>query len=171
MRYGIEALKGKTLTAALRLADEKIVFETTDGARYEMYHSQDCCESVYIQDICGHLEDLVGNPILTAEERTKDDPSEEYGIGCWTFYELATIKGSVTIRWYGSSNGYYGVGVHVEEVRPSADNLFNDDVTAVVELAGQLRQAASSREQFVIQNWDAAELAERLERILAKVTL
>jgi len=115
MQYGIESLLGKTLVSVVD-NDSEIRFSAEGGEVFRMWHEQDCCENVYVEDICGDLDDLVGTPILRAEERSEDDPAEEYGIGCWTFYELATIKGSVTIRWYGSSNGYYGVGVSVGQI-------------------------------------------------------
>lgn len=103
--------------------DDVVFIETACGRTFKMYHSQDCCESVYICDVVGDVSDLIDTPILMSEESTKDDPEEEYGIGMWTFYKLATIKGYVDLRWYGSSNGYYGVGVGVSfvEIMPEAE--------------------------------------------------
>jgi len=100
---------------------DRIVFHTQDGRRFLTCHFQNCCEAVYVEDIVGDLNDLVGAPIVRAEERTQDisDDCDEFRM--WTFYELATIKGSVTIRWCGSSNGYYSVSVSLVEVGAGED--------------------------------------------------
>lgn len=112
----ISELVGKTLSSVVNNDDEEIIFTTTDGQQYRMYHSQDCCESVCVEDIIGNLDDLIGVPIVMAEEVTSDDnPTDvvkEYQDSfTWTFYKLATSKGYVTIRWYGASNGYYSESV------------------------------------------------------------
>ena len=109
----IPQLSGKTLKRVENKNDEELWFYT-EGKAIRLYHSQDCCESVYIEDIVGSLKDLVGNPLLRAEVRTEDGESS-YGDLTYTFYELSTIKGSVTIRWYGSSNGYYSTRVSLAE--------------------------------------------------------
>ena len=88
-----------------------------------MYHSQGCCENVYVEDIIGDLENLIGSPILQSEEATSNENPEGIKPECqdsftWTFYKFATIKGYVTIRWYGSSNGYYSESVNFEQVEP-----------------------------------------------------
>ena len=62
-----EELVGRTLCRAE--ADEStLVLYLTDRNYVKFYHQQDCCESVYIEDICGDLNDLVGEPLLIAEE-------------------------------------------------------------------------------------------------------
>ena len=109
----IKQLKGKTLTK-IEASDENIWFYTSDQKAVRLYHLQDCCESVYVEDIVGDVSDLVGNPILRAEVRTEDGRSS-YGDILYTYYELATINGSVTIRWNGSSNGYYSTRVTLVE--------------------------------------------------------
>lgn len=78
-----------------------------------MWHEQDCCEDVRIEDICGDLDDLTGAPILRADERTSSGETDG-GSHTWTFYEFATVKGSVTIRWLGESNGYYSERLSIE---------------------------------------------------------
>lgn len=117
-------LQGKTLTKVEQIGDDVIRFEADDGKVYQLYHSQDCCESVVVEDISGDLADLVGTPILLAEEAVSDNhdnpsfapPGSEGGESdTWTFYKLRTIKGSVDIRWHGSSNGYYSESVYFAE--------------------------------------------------------
>lgn len=112
----IEQLKGKTLSNVDHKSnlDDELWFYTTENKAVRLWHRQDCCESVSVEDIVGDLNDLVGSPLLRAEVRTEDGQSS-YGDLMYTFYELATIKGSVTIRWYGSSNGYYSTRVSLAE--------------------------------------------------------
>lgn len=99
----------------------EIIFHANDGRRWRMHHYQDCCESVYVEDVCGDVTDLIGTPILLAEEAS-DIPepvvcnyNDSY---TWTFYRLRTIRGTVVIRWYGESNGYYSESVDFEEMTP-----------------------------------------------------
>jgi len=108
-------LIGKTLTSIENKDNEELIFTTTEEETFFMFHSQDCCEHVRIEDISGDLDDLIGNPILLAEEVTNSEDTFDKikypDSFTWTFYKLATIKGYIDIRWLGESNGYYSEGV------------------------------------------------------------
>ena len=129
----IEVLKGKTLTK-IDESDDELIFHCETGEKYKLYHSQDCCEGVSIEDVNGDLDDLIGAPILKAEEVSNEAFEKEFDDSftqkndygskvdkdgnyepeshTWTFYKFATIKGYVDVRWYGESNGYYSESVN-----------------------------------------------------------
>ncbi len=112
-------LVGKTFTKVTGGPDDdEMRFECTEGV-FVFHHEQDCCESVSINDVTGDLSDLVGTPLLKAEECESCPLPEgyvpdEYGSETWTFYKFATIKGYVDVRWLGSSNGYYSEHVNLK---------------------------------------------------------
>jgi hypothetical protein len=111
-------LVGKTLTKVDgRKGDETITFYTGGDNAYCLWHQQDCCESVVVEDICGDWDEIIGEPIIKAEENSnKEWPAEvakpEYmESSTWTYYRITTMKGQVVIRWCGRSNGYYSESV------------------------------------------------------------
>lgn len=124
MELQFSELIGKTLANVENVNNEEIIFTTVGREKYKLYHSQDCCESVTVEEICGDLQDLIGSEILQAEEVTHEQDTNPDGVKIpeyqdsltWTFYKLATMKGYVTIRWYWESNGYYSESVDFAQV-------------------------------------------------------
>ena len=112
-----ESMLGKVMKSVTgNEGGEAMCFTDTEGKTYTFEHDQDCCESVSICDIAGDLEDLVGSPILMAEDvDNMEDEVIESDSYTWTYYKYATVKGSVTVRWLGQSNGYYSESVSYRE--------------------------------------------------------
>lgn len=97
--------------------DDHIIFTCLDGSQYLMCHMDDCCESVWLEDINGDVKCLLDRPITLAREETKnaDKGPEGFDVesATWTFYSLSAGKGYVDIRWFGESNGYYSESVEL----------------------------------------------------------
>ena len=113
---GMAQMLGKTFVQVSgAVGNFDLLFETANGERFMFSHQQDCCERVDINDIVGDLEDLVGEPLLLAEEVEGETPVDfnerDHESVTWTFYKFATRKGYVDVRWLGESNGYYSEGV------------------------------------------------------------
>lgn len=117
----INELQYKTLTAihGCEPDSEQIVFECSDGNAYLFWHEQDCCEYVRVADVIGDPECLIGAPLALVEEVKEEMEDEDFdGSLTWTFYKFATVKGYVTIRWLGESNGYYSEAVDFGKIIP-----------------------------------------------------
>lgn len=115
-------LIGKTITKIdANKGNDELVIECADDTSYKQFHRQDCCEGVSIEDIAGDIADVIGSPVLVAEESTSNEvqngkPKHPDSF-TWTFYKIDTAKGGITIRWLGESNGYYSEAVDFVRVK------------------------------------------------------
>jgi hypothetical protein len=75
---------------------------------------------VDLEDVCGDPADLIGVPILAATEESSGEVPEmtrrHDEFEDWTFYRISTIRGTVVLRWYGTSNGCYSVDVSINKL-------------------------------------------------------
>lgn len=115
MVYEIEDIIGALCTNVVETDEDFQLFLEKDGKKYicRLWHDQDCCEVVWLDEITGNINDLIGTQILKACETIDsgiDYDGEHY---TWTFYHFATIKGYVDLKWVGNSNGYYSECVDI----------------------------------------------------------
>lgn len=108
----IDAVIGKKITAVEggRVGDDYFTIRFEDGTSITFYHEQCCCENVDIDDVCGDIDDMVGEVLFKCSFTTNDTdgPKSEWDDSyTWTFYHFATRRGYVDMKWYGTSNGYY----------------------------------------------------------------
>lgn len=108
-----DGMVGKTMASVSGgRGSEAMDFTTVNGDIHRFFYIQDGTADVCVEDIDGELSDLVGSPLLVAEEVSSEDAQEpEMESYTWTFYKFATVKGSVTVRWLGTSTGYYSESV------------------------------------------------------------
>ena len=140
---GLALMKGKTFVEVTgSVGSGEMLFVTATGERFMFAHQQDCCESVDINDIVGDLQDLVGEPLLLAEQVSGETPVNfnemDHESVTWTFYKFATRKGYVDVRWLGESNGYYSESV----------SLFVEGVSGLEEPNGATNIGALLREKL-----------------------
>lgn len=108
----LNEMVGQTFTKVT--ADRDAIYFENKKVKYMFFHEQDCCETVEVEEIIGDLEDLQDWPLLVAREDSNVDfpaPSNNEESFTWTFYNFATYKGWVTVRFLGVSNGYYSESV------------------------------------------------------------
>ena len=108
-------LAGETIVSidGMEKGSTEVRIVTKSARTFTLHHEQDCCEDVRLEDVAGEVDDLIGSPITMAEVVSeKGEPKDKYDDSqTWTFYKLATVKGYVTLRWLGESNGYYSENV------------------------------------------------------------
>lgn len=102
----IEQIQGMTITAVVYKKTNESLLIHLNTHVLEMIHHQDRCESVYLADVVGEFEDLIGYPLIEVSESTVDTGNDDMSSTA-SYYNFKTVKASVQLRWVGESTGYY----------------------------------------------------------------
>lgn len=121
---------------------QRIVFVLNTGNAFVLHNRSEgdygCSCNINLIDIEGDLFDLIDRPLVVSETASHSPANNEWGDReKWTYYRFATPKGFVSLRWHGSSNGYYSEAVSCGLVGPfsirEALSCDNDRVCELIE--------------------------------------
>ena len=129
-----DLLGQKIESILLRDGDSKLFLRMSSGERFVLYKKMRGCEEAYLDEAIGDWADIIGQTILRADVRMSSDPTDplqdeqyfEHYVDspiAWTFYELATIRGSLTLRFVCDS-GLTGSGTDSKYVPYSIEMDF-----------------------------------------------
>lgn len=119
----------KILSISGMSQDSESIVIVTETETISMYHYQDCCESVFVEDVVGDVEKHIGAELYEIIEKTSKEPiggKNEFDSFTYTFYTIKTSKGYLDVRWIGSSNGYYSESVTIERIQRIQKRRKND---------------------------------------------
>nr|DAT71100.1 MAG TPA: hypothetical protein [Caudoviricetes sp.] len=110
---------------------DEVTFYCKDGAVIELWHSQDCCENVYLEgaDSYDNNDDIYTDcDWCEVSLVTNNDTNDEYDSITWSFYHFKTNKGMDTVRFFGGSNGWYSetVDFYLRPDKRTLCDLFNE---------------------------------------------
>ena len=124
-----EDLKGQSLVSLTGCQHDstQVNIELANGQVYVLHHYQDCCESVFVEEVHGDASKLSGLIVEAEEVSGNIEFEDDYQSGTWTFYKLGTANGEfITIRWRGVSNGYYSERVSFSNMNDIPNDQYDD---------------------------------------------
>lgn len=89
--------------------ETEVAFFLSNGELMVLHHEQDCCEQFWLEDFDGEPYEICNCKIMSAEERIshEEEVRQVDDSATWTFYVIRSLRGTVTLRFCGTSNGYY----------------------------------------------------------------
>jgi hypothetical protein len=123
----LETFKGKKILGfSGRTGDDDFKLLLEDDCEILFYHSQDCCEEVFLEDIVGDPASLIGKVLNCIEVKTDEDYEapvdynpESY---TWTFFTIKAGNRYLDLRFFGSSNGYYSESADIKYIDKNNPN-------------------------------------------------
>ena len=118
MKFDIPNLIGSVVDD-IQQNTETLTIKLQDGRTYLFGHEQECCEKVYLADMNGDINDLIGQTITIAHFSESPDKKSTTA---WTFVHLSSPKGSLVIRWNADTDTQYSTDVCIRVTYPTPEH-------------------------------------------------